>query len=369
MKNKISLLLKKEGSKSFASSLIAIALGLLFGFVIILIANLQDALEGLKLLLTGGFYRGAKSLGQVFYLAVPIMMTGLSVAFAFKCGEFNIGTPGQYIVGAFTAVFIALKCTFIPQSILWLVCIIAAGIAGALWAVIPGVLKAYRNVNVVISCIMCNYIGMLLVIEGIKATIYNPAGAESYSVPADKAIPAFGLDKIFPDSNINFGIIIAILLCVVAYIIMNKTTFGYELKACGYNPNAAKYAGMNEKKCIIMSMAIAGFFSGVGGAIAYLSGTGKTLAISEALPAEGFNGIPVALLGFNNPIGCIFAALFIGYINVGGNYMQSLNIAIEVIDIIVASIIYFSSFTLFIKMIFSKLKNKKEKITEGGHES
>ena len=150
---------------------------------------------------------------------------------------------------------------------------------------------------------------------------------------------------------------------------MNKTTFGYELKACGYNPNAAKYAGMNEKKCIIMSMAIAGFFSGVGGAIAYLSGTGKTLAISEALPAEGFNGIPVALLGFNNPIGCIFAALFIGYINVGGNYMQSLNIAIEVIDIIVASIIYFSSFTLFIKMIFSKLKNKKEKITEGGHES
>lgn len=366
--NKLSTIMKKEGSKSFISSLIAIGLGLLFGFIIIVIANPSDAFEGLKLLLTGGFYRGAKSLGQVFYLAVPIMMTGLSVAFAFKCGEFNIGTPGQYIIGAFTAVFIALKCTFIPNSILWLVCIIAAGLAGALWAIIPGMLKAFRNVNVVISCIMCNYIGMLLVIEGVKATIYNPTGAESYPVPADKAIPAFGLDKIFPDSNINFGIVVAILLCIVAYIIMNKTTFGYELKACGYNSDGAKYAGMNEKKCIILSMAIAGFFAGVGGAIAFMTGTGKTLAISEVLPAEGFNGIPVALLGFNNPIGCIFAALFIGYINVGGNYMQSLDIAIEVIDIIIAAIIYFSSFTLFIKMIFNKRKSKKDKLAKGGHE-
>ena len=366
--NKLSTIMKKEGSKSFISSLIAIGLGLLFGFIIIVIANPSDAFEGLKLLLTGGFYRGAKSLGQVFYLAVPIMMTGLSVAFAFKCGEFNIGTPGQYIIGAFTAVFIALKCTFIPNSILWFVCIIAAGLAGALWAIIPGMLKAFRNVNVVISCIMCNYIGMLLVIEGVKATIYNPTGAESYPVPADKAIPAFGLDKIFPDSNINFGIVVAILLCIVAYIIMNKTTFGYELKACGYNSAGAKYAGMNEKKCIILSMAIAGFFAGVGGAIAFMSGTGKTLAISEVLPAEGFNGIPVALLGFNNPIGCIFAALFIGYINVGGNYMQSLDIAIEVIDIIIAAIIYFSSFTLFIKMIFNKRKSKKDKLAKGGHE-
>ena len=366
--SKITSLFKKEGTKSVASSLIAIGMGLIFGLIIIVIANPEDALSGFKILLTGGFYRGTKSLGQVFYLAVPIMMTGLSVAFAFKCGEFNIGTPGQYLVGAFTAVFVALKCTFIPNSVLWIVCIIAAGLAGAIWAVIPGILKAFKNVNVVISCIMCNYIGMLLVIEGIKAFVYNPAGAESYAVPAEKAIPAFGLDILFPNSNINFGIVIAIGLCIAAYIIMNKTTFGYELKACGYNSDAAKYAGMNEKKCIILSMAFAGFFAGVGGAIAYLSGTGKTLGIAEALPAEGFNGIPVALLGFNNPIGCIFAALFIGYINVGGNYMQSLNIAIEVIDIIVASIIYFSSFTLFIKMIFNRKKSKTEKIEEGGHE-
>ncbi|MEG0366387.1 MAG: ABC transporter permease, partial [Coprobacillus sp.] len=190
LKSKITSLFKKEGSKSLVSSLVAIGMGLLFGLIIIIIANPSDALSGFKILLTGGFYRGAKSIGQVFYLAVPIMMTGLSVAFAFKCGEFNIGTPGQFLVGSFTAVFVALKCTFIPDSVLWIVCILAAGLAGAIWAIIPGILKAFKNVNVVISCIMCNYIAMLLVIEGIKAFIYNPTGAESYAVPVSKAIPA-----------------------------------------------------------------------------------------------------------------------------------------------------------------------------------
>lgn len=357
----------KKGLSSFISSLIAIGCGLLFGLLIIFIANPNQAFEGFSILLQGGFYRGIKSTGQVLYLAVPIMMTGLSVAFAFKCGLFNIGTPGQYIVGAFTAVFVALKCTFIPDSILWIFCLLAGGLAGALWAILPGVLKAYKNVNIVISCIMMNYIGMLLVIEGVKTFIFNPAGAESYAVPITKAVPAAGLDKIFNGSNINLGTIIAIVLCIVAYIIMNKTTFGYELKACGYNSDASKYAGMNEKKCIIMSMAIAGFFAGMGGALAYMSGTGKTIATAETLAADGFNGIPVALLGFNNPLGVIASSIFIAYINLGGNYMQSVHIAVEIIDIIVAAIIYFSSFTLFIKIYLNKRKAKKALLeTEGG---
>jgi len=359
--NKKTPFLEKNSTQSIIASLISILFGLLFGFIIILIANPSQALQGLGILLTGGFQRGMTSLGQVLYLAVPIMMTGLSIAFAYKCGEFNIGVPGQYLVGCFAAVFIALKATFIPDSLVWIVAILGAGLAGAIWALIPGILKAYRNVNVVISGIMCNYIGMLLVIQGIKATIYNAAGAESYSVPKARSIPSFGLNKIFTGSNVNFGIIIAIALCVIAWVIMEKTTFGYELKACGFNKSAARYAGMNEKKCIILSVAIAGFFAGVGGAIAYLSGTGKTLPITETLPAEGFNGIPIALLGFSNPLGCIFAAIFIAYINVGGNYMQSLDIAIEVIDIIVASIIYFASFTLFIKLLLNSIAKSKKK--------
>lgn len=356
----------KEGLKSLLSSLIAIGCGLLFGLIIIFIANSGQALKGFSILLQGGFYKGIKSTGQVLYLAVPIMMTGLSVAFAFKCGLFNIGTPGQYIVGAFSAVFVAMNCDFIPNSILWIVCLIAGGLAGALWAIVPGVLKAFKNVNIVISCIMMNYIGMLLVIEGVKRYIYNPMGAESVSVPMSKAIPQAGLDKIFDGANINLGTIIAILLCIVAYIIMNKTTFGYELKACGYNSEASRYAGMNEKKCVILSMAIAGFLAGIGGAILYMSGTGATIQTAEKLAVEGFNGIPVALLGFNNPLGVIASSIFIGYINLGGNYMQSVNIAVEIIDIIVASIIYFSSFTLYIKLLMDRKKTKREvTVTEG----
>ncbi|MFV0394934.1 MAG: ABC transporter permease [Coprobacillaceae bacterium] len=359
----------RDALKSLLSSLIAIGCGLLFGLIIIFIANSDQALKGFSILLQGGFYKGIKSTGQVLYLAVPIMMTGLSVAFAFKCGLFNIGTPGQYIVGAFTAICIALNCDFIPNSVLWIVCLIAGGLAGALWAVIPGILKAYKNVNIVISCIMMNYIGMLLVIEGVKKFIYNPMGAESYSVPIAKAIPKAGLDVIFDGASINLGTIIAIGLCILAYIIMNKTTFGYELKACGYNSDASRYAGMNEKKCVILSMAIAGFFAGIGGAILYMSGTGATIATAESLAAEGFNGIPVALLGFNNPLGVIASAIFIAYINLGGNYMQSVNIAVEIIDIIVASIIYFSSFTLFIKLFLDRRRSKKEvNVTDGGDE-
>lgn len=365
MKNKFAELLHKESVNSFVASLIAIFFGLLFGVLIIFISFPQGALECFGILLAGGFYKGLDSLSMVFYTATPIMLTGLCIAFAYKCGEFNIGVPGQYLVGSFVAMFIAIRCTFIPAPLTWLAAVIAAGLAGMVWALIPGILKAYRNVNVVISGIMMNYIGLLLVIQGIKSTIYNSEGAESMTVEQSRSLPRTFIDDFFTsDAELRFfvGIIIAVLLCVLAWFIMNKTVFGYELKACGFNKEAAKYAGMNEKRCIIMSIAIAGFFAGVGGALPYLSGAGRKLQIVEKLPAEGFNGIPIALLGFSNPIGCIFAALFIGYLNVGGNYLQSLNVPIEVIDVIVAIIIYFASFTLLIKTIL----NKKAKSVKGG---
>lgn len=350
----------KDGLKAILASVVAILCGLLFGLIIMYIAKPAQFADAFGTLIQGSLYRGTKSLAKMFDMAVPIMMTGLSVAFAFKCGLFNIGTPGQYLVGAFTALFIALKCTFIPQPLVWIVALLGAGLAGALWASIPGMLKAYKNVNVVISCIMMNYIGLQLVIQGVKSFIYNAAGAESYSAPEFASIPSFGLDKIFMQNDMNGGILIAILLCVLAYIVMNKTTFGFELRACGFNPDAAKYAGMNEKKSIILSMAVAGFFAGIGGGLTYLAGTGNTIGIAEVLPAEGFNGIPVALLGANNPVGVIFAAIFIAHINVGGFYMQGSGIPLEIIDIIVSVIIYFASFSLFIKLMMDKFTKRKK---------
>lgn len=361
----------KTGLNSFIASLIAISFGLIFGLIIMFLVIPNQALEGFSILLRGGFYRGIRSVGEVFYLSVPIMMTGLSVAFVFKCGLFNIGTPGQYIIGAFISMLVAFNLTIIPTSFRWIVALLAGGLAGSLWAGIIGILKAYCNVNVVISSIMMNYIGMLLVIDGVKKFMYNPAGAESYSISKSLAIPNLGLDKIFRGSSINAGTFIAIAMCIIAYIILNKTTFGFELKATGYNANASKYAGMSEKKSIIISMMIAGFFAGLGGALVYLAGTGRTISTAETLAVEGFNGISVALLGFSNPFGVIFAALFIAYINLGGNYVQAVHIAVEIIDIIVAAIIYFSSFTLFIRLILEKkkqAKQRKETAMIGGEE-
>ena len=359
MKNKTGFL-QKEGTRSFLSSLIAIAIGLLFGFIIMLISEPGSALQGIGILLSGGFDSGMTSLGNVLYLAVPVMMTGLSVAFAYKMGEFNIGVPGQYVVGSFVGLYIAIKWTFLPNSIAWIVAILLGGLAGAIWAFVPGILKAKCNVNVVISGIMMNYVGLLLVIQGVKSSIYESTGAQSQVVSAARAIPKSGMDVIFPESSANFGFVIACLLCVLAWVIMNKTTFGYELKATGFNKDAAKYAGMNETKNVIMALVLAGFFAGCGGAIAYLGGTGKALQISEVLPPEGFNGIPVALLGFSNPIGCIFASLFIAYVNVGGSFVQNI-FPIEIVDIITGVIVYFASFTLFIKLMFARHEANKEK--------
>ena len=215
---------------------------------------------------------------------------------------------------------------------------------------IPGILKAYRNVNIVISGIMFNYIGMYLVIEGVKAFIYDSAGARSQT--SKIAVPKMGLNHIFPGSDVNGGIIIAIALC-------------------GYNPEASRYAGMSEKKIVILSMVISGFFSGIGGGLVYIGGTGRAFTTAEVTLPEGFNGIPVALLGMNSPLGCILAALFVSYINVGGNYMQACNIPVEIIDVISAVIIYFSSFALMIRLYLQnreKKKHKKEVAVEGGQE-
>ncbi|MCD8027518.1 MAG: ABC transporter permease [Erysipelotrichaceae bacterium] len=365
----------KPGFKVFLSSLLAIAVGLLVGFIIIMVTNPSQGIRAFVILAQGGFYKGLRSTGDVLYYAVPIMMTGLAVAFAFKCGNFNIGVTGQYTMGAFTALFLAIKLEgVIPSSILWIICLIAAAAAGALWAFISAVLKAYKNVNVVISGIMLNYIGMLLTVDWVKRFIFDQSKARSYT--ANIAVPKFGLDKIFSGSSINGGTIIAILVCILAWYILNKTTFGYELKACGHNVDASKYAGMNEKTCTIMSMLLAGAFAGLGGGLTYIAGSGKALAITETTLAEGFNGIPVALLGANSPLGCIAASIFIAYIDLGGTYMQACNIPVEIIDVIVAVIIYFSSFSLLIKSVLDQFmekhpsKNDQKQIenNEGGSE-
>jgi simple sugar transport system permease protein len=369
--NRIKNLLISDGFNNAYSSIISILVGLLFGFVILLFSNPGQAAEGFGIILKGGFSTGAKGMGQVLYFATPLILTGLSVGFAFKTGLFNIGAAGQFIMGAFAAVYIGVKWTFLPAPWHWIAALIAAALAGGVWALIPGLLKAYLNVHEVIATIMMNYIGMYMANYLVKLSIYDSKKGLSLNTAESAALPKGGLDYIFYNplgsikdmSTVNCGIWIAVAIAIVMYIILNKTTFGYELKACGFNAHASKYAGISDKRNIVLSMVIAGMLSGLGGGLIFLSGAnGRHIKVVDVLAAEGFNGIPVALLGLSNPIGIIFSAIFVSYITQGGNYLQTLDYMPEVIDIIIACIIYFSAFSLIFRSLLPRfLRYRREK--------
>lgn len=360
-----------NGSVGVISSIFAIIVGLIVGFIILLISCPNEAVGGFVTILTGALTHGTKGLGDVLYQATPIILTGLSVAFAFKTGLFNIGASGQVIVGAFASVTVGIMCKSLG-GVHWLVALLASAVAGAVWAIIPGLFKAVFNVSEVISCIMMNYIGMYFVNYMVKKTpaIFDNMRNQSKPVASTANLPKAGLDKIFAGSSANVGIVIAIIVVIIIYIILTKTTFGFELKAVGLNRDASRYAGINEKKSIILSMMIAGALSGLAGGMIYLSGTGKYIEVVDVLCDEGFTGISVALLGLSNPIGVLFAGLFIAYITTGGFYLQLYSFSTEIIDIIIAVIIYFSAFSLFVKNVIAKIRLKKElkaESKEGGN--
>lgn len=341
------------------SSVFAIVIGLLMGFIILLLCNAGQALPGFITILTGAFTHGAKGVGQVFYYSTTIILTGLSVGFAFKTGLFNIGASGQFIVGGFGAVYIGIMCENLG-NVHWIVALLAGVCLGAVWGLVPGLLKAFFNVNEVIAAIMMNYIGMYAVNWFVKSykPIFNNIRNESKPVLATANIPKMGLDKLFPESSINGGFIIALLAVIVIYFVLDKTAFGYELKAVGYNRNASRYAGINEKRSIILSMVIAGAIAGLAGACLYLAGTGKHIEIVDVIADEGFTGISVALLGLCHPIGILFSGIFIAYLTAGGFYLQLYEFSTEIIDIIVAIIIYFSAFALIVKMLIQKFEKR-----------
>ena len=381
MKSKIKAFFAKSGTKSVLSSLICIAAGIFVGWLVLLILALvsdkipvSHAFKGLAIILAGPFASGggknvAFVLGDMLFEAAPLMLTGLSVAIAFKTGLFNIGAPGQYLMGAMTSVIVALSIPTTPGTavLVWLLALLAGMVAGMVWGMIPGFFKAVLGVNEVIVCIMTNWIAANVVswvFFNQKQFINTAGGKTAYTLPTTAngvATPKLGLDKIFPGSNIDIGIFIAIAVAIVLFVLLNKTTFGYELKACGHNKNAAKYAGMSEKRNIVLSMAIAGGLAALGASLYYLNG-GAELAWNtySKLPDTGFNGIPVALLASNNPLGVVFSSVFLRFIDKGGYNLAGFTAYNEYVsDLIIAVIIYFAGFAKLIGELLSRRKKSK----------
>ena len=381
MKGKIKAFLAKDGTKSVLSSLLCIAAGIFVGWLVLLALALfsdkipvSHAFKGLAIILAGPFASGGSQniafvLGDMLFEAAPLMLTGLSVAIAFKTGLFNIGAPGQYLMGAMSSVIVALAIPTTPATAfwVWLLALLVGMISGMLWGMIPGFFKAFLGVNEVIVCIMTNWIAANVVswvFYNNKQFINAAGGKSAYTLPTTAngvSTPKLGLDKLFPGSNIDIGIFIAIAIAILIFILLNKTTLGYELKACGHNKNAAKYAGMNEKRNIVLSMAIAGGLAALGASLYYLNG-GAELAWNTygKLPDTGFNGIPVALLASNNPLGVIFGSGFLRYIDKGGYNLAGFTAYNEYVsDLIIAVIIYFAGFSKLIKDLLSRRKAAK----------
>lgn len=385
MKERILTVYEKEGTKKVLASLLSILAGLLVGIVVVIIVGLtkenitgKGIWDGVRLIFAGILCTGrdatgdlswgynAQSLGNMLFRATPLIMTGLSVAVANKTGLFNIGAPGQYLMGTLATLVTALgiPSDVVPAGLIWVLAFLAGCLAGGLWGTIPGMLKAFLNINEVLASIMTNWLAANLVtwafdISNFKNMVENTKSGYIYKTTFNGvATPKMGLDKLFTGSQVNGGIVIAILIAIAMYILMNKTTLGYELKACGANRHAARYAGINDRRNIVLSMAIAGALAGGGAALYWLSGNTEFYwSTYQSLPAIGFNGIPVALLAINNPIGVIFTANFMAMLGIVGQQLTGYTAYNEYItDVIIAVIVYLSAFSLVIRMMLTGKK-------------
>jgi simple sugar transport system permease protein len=339
------------------NSILAVVLGLIAGAILMFIIG-DNAIDGYAYLFQGGL-KNISRIGDTLATATPLILTGLSVGFAFKTGLFNIGTPGQMLFGGFTSLAIGLTyANSMPRAILLPVMIVAGALAGAVWAFIPGLLKAKFNVNEVVSAIMMNWICYWIVYYSIPAYFKGSSETESKSIPALASLKTTWITDLFSGSYINLGILIAIIAVIVIAFILNKTVLGYELKAVGFNKSAAEYAGMSVNRNVIISMMIAGGLSGLAGVAQYI-GNASNMQIG-VMPSQGFDGIAVSLLGANNPIGILISALFFGVLYSGKGFMNAnTSIPPEIADTIIATIIYFAAISAAVPMIVNAIKHRR----------
>lgn len=356
---------KKRGQEikntldSVGASLLAIICAMLFGFLIMLAFNPSSAGAAFLKLLSGGAAAGRKGMGQVLYYAAPYILIGLSVAFSFQTGIFNMGATGQFTMGALAAIFVGGLGGAMPASIRWIAALLAAGAAGMVWAAVPGLLKAYRGANEVIACIMMNYIAMYMSNELIFKVYYDKTLVSTKYVLSDSILPKAGMDVLFPGSSAGSGILIALFFVAAVYIILYKTSFGFGLRASGKNLEASRYAGVSEKKNIATVMLIGGLIAGIGGGILHLSAVTKTLNMQESFIAEASYALPIALLANNHPVGVIFTSLFMAWLTVGSTMVQSEGFPTETVTMLTAIIFYFSALAFVFRKGIEMWKMKK----------
>ena len=362
MKKEKMSLIRSEGFQTLLASLVCILGGLLVGYIALLIIEPSGALEAIGAVLKSFFrYPGKlmlKYCGQTLVRTVPLLMCSLSVLFAYKVGMFNIGVAGQYVAGACGCLYAALA-----WNLPWLPCLIIGMAAGAVLGAASGWLKTQCNVNIVISGIMLNWI-VLYLTNLILGTVKSPNSPYTMSLQGTNPsalIPSMGLGQFFNnEKSVTIAIPLAVVMAVVVWVVLNKTKFGYELKATGNNYHAAKYAGMKENRNIILTMAISGALAGMAAGLLFLTGIEDWETTISSVPAMGFNGIAVAFLGGLSPLGSILSAFFIQYITVGGGNVDLTVYCSQISSLISSLIIYLCAFVAFFKFFIQTCIRKSE---------
>ncbi|NLC33782.1 MAG: ABC transporter permease [Erysipelothrix sp.] len=350
-------------NKKIMIPLISVLLGLVIGSFLLLITG-KNPLILFEVLFEGitGFQTKRGQLfnirytGELLVSAMPLMLTGLSIAFAYRTGLFNIGAEGQVIMGSLFTYFVATNLD-LPPLIHIPLCFVAGAVGGALWGVIPGILKAYFNIIEVVVGIMLNYVAMyvsnyiVMNMEGYKNLVSPPINpSASLRVP--------WLTDLFGGSRFHLGFIIVILGVITYWFIIEKTTYGYNLRATGFNKDGAEYAGLKVNRNIISSMAIAGAYSGLAGSVLTLGTFGDVKSLAS-LASYGFDGIAVALVGNLSGIGIVLAGLLFGLLGFIPPMLQLRGVPLEIASIIAALIVFFVAAQRLIEMSLSKLREKK----------
>ena len=362
MKKEKTSLLRQDGFQTLLASLVCILGGLLVGYIVLLLIEPSGAFEAILAVMKSFFkYPGKlmlKYMGQTLVRTVPLLMCALSVLFAYKVGMFNIGAAGQYVAGACAGLYAALA-----WNMPWYVCLVLAMLAGALLGGLSGVLKTACNVNIVISGIMLNWITLYLT-NLILTTVKSPNSPYTKTLQGTNPgalLPSLGLEKLFNnEKSVTIALPLAIIMAVVVWVVLNKTKFGYELKATGSNYNAARYCGMRENRNIILTMMIAGALAGMGAGLLYLTGIEDWETTISSVPGMGFNGIAVAFLGGLSPLGSILSAFFIQYITTGGGNVDLQVYCSQISSLISALIIYLCAFVAFFKFFIQTWLRKQD---------
>lgn len=340
---------------NLAIPLIAILFGFLAGAIIMLISG-NNPIAGYSALIQG-VVGDSYYFGETLQRMAPLIFSGLAVAFAFRTGLLNIGVEGQLIVGWLASVYVGITLDT-PMVIHLPLAILAGAVAGGLWGFVPGILKARFQVHEVIVTIMMNYIALHICNSIIRGNLLE-SGQRTAFINDSASLSSDFLSGLTAFSRLHWGFFIAVAACFLMWFLLWKTRKGFELRSVGYNKHASSYAGMNVNFNIVLSMVISGAFAGVGGAMVGL-GTYQYAYILSSFTNLGFDGIAVALLGASTSIGIFFSAFLFGGLKEGANNMQVVGVAPELVEIIIALIIFFVASSYLIRWIMSRLQSNKE---------